>query len=136
MFEDHKDPSIPKNMDLSIIYKRCKFYKYRECSTCNIQRLPKASHCGACNNCVKGYDHHCTLLNNCVGKRNLRTFMILLFAATIFYFFTGVIGLLAMIYEPVQDGQDPTHGFTYDSIVSIIICSIQIIKFIFNCCCT
>ena len=110
--------------DLGLIYKKCRFYKYRECTTCNIQRLPKANHCSLCNNCVKGFDHHCTLLNNCVGKRNLRTFMWLLICATLFYFFTGLIGLATMLYIPAQESQDHEHKFTYDAWVSIVICSI------------
>ena len=134
MIEENKD--VPKNQDLSIIHKKCRFYNYRECNTCNIQRLPKANHCSVCNNCVKGFDHHCTLLNNCVGKRTLRMFLILLFCSTLFYFLTGVIGLIAMVYTPIKDAEDKDHHFSYDSIVSIIIIVIQVVKFIFNCCCT
>jgi hypothetical protein len=32
------------------------YYKSRYCSTCKIQRIPKASHCSHCGNCVKGFD--------------------------------------------------------------------------------
>ena len=63
------------NDDKSLIFRQSRFYQYRECPTCKIQRLPKASHCGRCNNCVRGFDHHCTLLNNCVGRRTLRVFV-------------------------------------------------------------
>lgn len=137
MLLDHAESDEPRMQDNSLVYKKCKFYTYRECSTCNIQRLPKANHCSVCNNCVKGFDHHCTLLNNCVGKRTLRTFMILLFCSTLFYFLSGVIGTVAMLWTPFHD-PDESEGkkLSYDSIVSIIIVAIQLIKFIFNCCCT
>ena len=122
--------------DRKKIFRKCRFYKYRRCETCNIQRLPKANHCSVCNNCVKGFDHHCTLLNNCVGKRNLRTFLLLLMTATLFYLLTGIIGVVAVIYLPIKDAEDTVDPFGYDSIASIILISIQVFKFIFNCCCT
>ena len=34
MIEENKN--VPKNQDLSIIHKKCRFYTYRECNTCNI----------------------------------------------------------------------------------------------------
>ena len=87
-------------MDKLQIYRESRFYMYRDCPTCNIQRLPKASHCATCNNCVTGFDHHCTLLNNCVGKRNLRTFVTLLICVWTFYLLSGVLAAIATLYEP------------------------------------
>ena len=86
--------------DKTLIYKETNFYHYRDCNTCGIQRLPKASHCATCNNCVKGYDHHCTLLNNCVGKRTLRVFILLLIFTWAFYLLSGVLAGIATLYEP------------------------------------
>mmetsp|Transcript_76479 Transcript_76479/g.151325 ORF Transcript_76479/g.151325 Transcript_76479/m.151325 type:complete len:503 (-) Transcript_76479:47-1555(-) len=43
---------------------------YRWCSTCQIVRPPRASHCPDCDNCVLRFDHHCPFVNNCVGQRN------------------------------------------------------------------
>ena len=91
---------LEKENDKSLIYKESRFYQYRECATCQIQRLPKASHCGTCNNCVLGYDHHCTLLNNCVGKRTLRVFVCLLMCAIVHYLLTGAIAAIAILYKP------------------------------------
>ena len=123
--------------DKSLIYREARFYQYRECSTCAIQRLPKANHCSICNNCVKGFDHHCTLLNNCVGKRTLRVFIILLMCSWVFYLVSGVIAAIAILYEPYyqeykEDGHIEFNNFQlYEN---CIIFFLQLIKFIFLCC--
>ena len=57
------------------IYQNAMFYNFRSCSTCLIERPPKASHCSLCDHCVVGWDHHCTALNNCIGRRNFRAFV-------------------------------------------------------------
>lgn len=61
-------------------------YSLRWCSTCNLYRPPRASHCNTCNNCVLDYDHHCPWVGNCVGKRNYRYF---------YFFVISVLVLLA-----------------------------------------
>lgn len=48
---------------------------YKWCSTCNIVRPPRASHCPDCDNCVLRFDHHCPFINNCVGQRNYLFFV-------------------------------------------------------------
>lgn len=120
----------------SLFYRESRFYQYRDCTTCEIQRLPKSSHCGNCNNCVKGFDHHCTLLNNCVGLRTLRAFICLLNSAFIFYFLSGVIAAIAILYEPysLEYALEGTMHFDFDMIVSLLIVVLQIVKFILLCC--
>ena len=112
-----------KARDKSLIFKESRFYHYRECTTCQIQRLPKASHCGTCNNCVLGYDHHCTLLNNCVGKRTLRMFICLLMCAWLFYLLSGLIAGFAILYVPERDEYLYEGGikFDYQTVVGIVI---------------
>ena len=125
-----------KARDKSLIYKESRFYHYRECMTCKIQRLPKSSHCGTCNNCVLGFDHHCTLLNNCVGKRNLRAFICLLMCAWTFYLLTGLAAAFAILYVPERDEYLFEGGIKldYQSGISIAILVLQIVKFVLLCC--
>nr|XP_043637305.1 protein S-acyltransferase 18 [Erigeron canadensis] len=48
------------------------------CALCDCQVKKHSKHCRTCNRCVEGFDHHCRWLNNCVGKKNYRTFILLL----------------------------------------------------------
>ncbi|KAJ0743375.1 putative protein S-acyltransferase [Helianthus annuus] len=48
------------------------------CVLCDSQVKKHSKHCRTCNRCVEGFDHHCRWLNNCVGKKNYRTFILLL----------------------------------------------------------
>ena len=45
-----------KYTQTDFVYKRAGIYQGRHCSTCKIQKPPKASHCRVCNNCVRGFD--------------------------------------------------------------------------------
>ncbi|KAI3679125.1 hypothetical protein L6452_38434 [Arctium lappa] len=48
------------------------------CALCDSQVKKHSKHCRTCDRCVEGFDHHCRWLNNCVGKKNYRTFILLL----------------------------------------------------------
>lgn len=44
------------------------------CTTCNIVRPPRSSHCRSCDWCVDEFDHHCGVLGSCVARRTFRFF--------------------------------------------------------------
>lgn len=125
------------NIEQANIYQETPLYTYRECTTCKIERKPKASHCATCNNCVVGYDHHCTLLNNCVGKRTLRAFNLLLINTWVFVLLSGMIGMISLLQKPIIEKlqEEGKIGFNYEVVVHILIFTLQIIKFIGICCC-
>ncbi len=60
------------------VFTRAMMYIQRTCDTCKLTRPAKAHHCNHCGFCIQGFDHHCVALNNCVGRRNIRSFYLLL----------------------------------------------------------
>lgn len=44
------------------------------CTTCNLHRPPRASHCRECGRCFRRFDHHCRWVGNCIAEDNHRFF--------------------------------------------------------------
>ena len=71
-----------------------------------------------------------------MGKRTLRVFILLLIFECLFFFVSGVIASIALLYKPYQE-EFNTEGeikFSYDMITDIIIVALQLIKFVLLCC--
>lgn len=53
------------------------------CSACKQPVRTTSKHCFQCNECIVGFDHHCYYLNMCVGKRNYKSYFVLINGACI-----------------------------------------------------
>ncbi|KVH94558.1 protein S-acyltransferase 18 [Cynara cardunculus var. scolymus] len=67
------------------------------CVLCDSQVKRHSKHCRTCNRCVEGFDHHCRWLNNCVGKKNYRTFILLLIFVLLMLMIEGGTAIAILI---------------------------------------
>ncbi|KAL8518046.1 hypothetical protein ACS0TY_009366 [Phlomoides rotata] len=63
----------------------------RKCDKCSVLKPPRAHHCRVCRRCVLKMDHHCAWVNNCVGQRNYKSFLLLVFYATVSCSYSSVL---------------------------------------------
>ncbi|PIM99922.1 putative DHHC-type Zn-finger protein [Handroanthus impetiginosus] len=63
----------------------------RTCDKCSAHKPPRAHHCRVCGRCVLRMDHHCTWINNCVGLRNYKSFLLLVFYATLASTYSAIV---------------------------------------------
>lgn len=79
------------------------FRRYKICTTCNIIRPLRTSHCGICNNCVIKIDHHCPWLGTCVGKRNYHFFIYFLLSLNLTQIFVGLFSIIHISVKIATD---------------------------------
>ena len=91
-----KENSLKSHRERKTIYisQLGYFRRYKICSTCNIIRPLRTSHCGICDNCVLKLDHHCPWIGTCVGKRNYHYFFFFLIFLNLTQIFVGIFSVV------------------------------------------
>ena len=73
-------PFVPRILKERKYVIRGHLFNINYCTTCDIYRPPRTSHCSLCDNCVQKFDHHCMWIGTDVGIRNYKFFYLLVFS--------------------------------------------------------
>jgi len=106
--------SISMTIDGEVV--TCRF-----CSTCNVFKPPRASHCSDCDNCCKEFDHHCPFVGNCVGERNYGSFCAFLICVVAL-----IVSVLVSILFVSSDVKAET---TFNLVFTMIILGYSLLMF-------
>lgn len=89
-------------------------FRLKYCTTCNIYRPPRCTHCSVCENCIERFDHHCPWIGNCVGKRNywlFYSFVSLTGTLNVFVLATSISHLVLLCQMYQEEGQAGGDAF-------------------------
>jgi hypothetical protein len=89
-------------------------FRLKFCTTCNIYRPPRCTHCSVCENCIERFDHHCPWIGNCVGKRNywlFYSFVSLTGTLNVFVLATSIAHLVLLCQLYRDEGQPGGDAF-------------------------
>ncbi len=84
------------------------------CSTCQIYRPPRTSHCSRCDNCIEVLDHHCPFVGNCIGKRNYKYFIAFVMLASALAFML-IVQLICVAAEDTPANETSKSDSSEDS---------------------
>lgn len=87
------------------------------CTTCQITRPPRASHCSLCDNCVDNFDHHCPFVNQCIGGRNYPYFIGFLMSVTTL----SVVAMVGFVFY-AQAGSEGSGGASPVAAILVAVC--------------
>ena len=97
-------------------------FKLNYCTTCQMYRPPRASHCSQCNNCVARFDHHCPMVGNCIGERNYRYFYTFITLTTIMCCYVIGCNVAVIVLRSQEDSVGDAFKSSVGSLIEGIIC--------------
>lgn len=107
-----------------VLVRKQQTQKMKLCSTCNIYRPLRTSHCGECGVCVERMDHHCPWVGTCIGKKNYAYFYLFIFSLFILIATTIVMCIMVMVgsEDDPTDFGDRLKNYPFSIILVLFPC--------------
>lgn len=109
----------PRYKDVEI---KGRTFKLTYCTTCQMYRPPRASHCSRCNNCVDRFDHHCPMVGNCIGRRNYRYFYLFVTSTSIMCCYVLGCNIAVIVLRAMDTEVGDAFKKSVASLIEGIIC--------------
>ena len=129
--DNNNSEKIKTTSSLELINNIPLIFVKKPCTTCNIMRPPKASHCKICDNCILELDHHCFYISNCVGLRNHKNFYLFLLFGTFVSFIIQLSCFYHFIYIVFLFDFDISKNLYLEFKIFVIFSIVSFILFIF-----